>query len=445
MKRKDRIHGRGPAIVSAGIAHFVCAILLLAICHAAEGGSNDGSSNDSSRSQSQDYDDVVNDDAADVDAWQADDPYMPTDDYFLLSMKSEIEAEHQAEVEAEYNEKRGREESMHKALMDVVGGSAGILGLASAVFCTSMFLYFLKVQNLMRQYERQGDIVEGRILASYPDIDEATKKANAIEHPDKIQNNESYSMMTDDESYQIGSRSGLSGSDGSGANDIEDGQKIYNMDEKEHSHRVIIGNSLAGGSLQTSTAKSRQQIYNANEKISENKRKFLSQSFHVIVEYDDITYHDVINQESSKIIRKRLLVMGEDIDERINKSNLLVKLHVLQKLPMSGYPCGEVHRALRWQKILSFNVYIMLGASLVIGGGVVASHILSTKFLCGYMVLLVLQVPLLNCFLQRSFSEIISKEYLENGSTLSSESSEKHFDKEHMISALKHGTSFGCV
>ena len=443
MKRKIRTRRRDLAVIRAGIAHFLCITLLLAICHAS---SNEESSEDTDGSQSQDYDDDQTqeyDDTVNQDTtWYADDPYYPTDidDYIIQEMNAESDAELNA-----MNNENESPMNMHELLIRVMAGTISVLGLAADIFCTAIFLYFLRVDGLMRRYAREGMPVDGRILASVPDIQEEVKEYKTEEKAlaDKIQNNDSYSMMTDDESYQI-SRSEYSGSDRSGENEIEEGQKSGNIEDRERRPSVISGIS----SVQTSKVKSRQQqVPKENTKISAGKRKFHSTSFRVIVEYDDITYHDIISQESSEMIRKRILVMGEDIiveTNTKNSSSLLVKLHVLQNQPMSGHPCGEVRRALRWQKRLTFNVYIVFGIALVVGGAIVAKHILSSKFFLVYIGLLILQVPILNCFLNGSFSKIISDRYLENGLSLPSTTSKKGLDdKEKMISALKHGTSFG--
>jgi len=443
MKRKIHPYIRVIAAIRAGIAHLLCAILLLTICHASSNdessGNSEGShsqdtgdSEDNDENESEEYDDAVYQE----DNWYADDPYYPTDDYYLQQMShSELNA---------MNNKNESPIDMHELLLHFLAGSVSIFGLASAVFCTAIFLYFLRVDSLLRRYASEGVAVDGRILASVPDIQEEMKRCSEeisdrnITFADKIQNNDSYSMMTDDESYQI-SRSEYSGSDGS----VEEGQKHGNIKEREQRHPIISG----ANSAQASTAKSRRPVTSDNTKVPEGRRRFLTMSFRVMMEYDDITYHDIISQESSEVIRKRLLVMGEDIVEPSKSSSkLLVKLHVLKNQPMSGHPCGEVRRAIRWQKRLSFNVYIMLGVALVIGGAIMAKKVLPSTLFFVYIGLIILQVPILNCFLDGSFSKIISDRYLENGLRLPATNPKTRLDdKEKMISALKHGTSFGFV
>lgn len=441
--RKPQSRRRCPvAAALAGISRFL-GLALIVICRAAEDDSNDSDSSRES-ADNQLYDDALYDgEAADGDGrWYADDPYMPTDDAILQEMNAEVDAE----MEAAINSMNGSEElsEVHFLLMRVLAGSVSILGLASAVFCTSVLLYFLRVQSLMSRYSREGVVVDAKILACDPDFDEALKDAKEVDPPEKIRHADSYSMMTDDASY-MASRSGeLSGSDGSG-DDVETAAHRSEVGyDKVHRHGAAAsGISFAGVSTQLSTAtKAKQQITIANT-IPDKRPKFLDESFRVIVEYDDITYHDIINQDSSEVVRKRLSVRGEDIEEVKNNSCSYrsVKLHVLRNQPRSGYPCGEVNRALRWQTKLSFNLHIMVGVAVVIGAGVVAKHLLPPSWFVAYVALLFVQIPALNCVLQNSFSQIISKEYLESG--MRARKSDKTRDTEGMVLALRNGTSFG--
>ena len=437
MLRRRRHHN------NISIARFLvlCGIALVLlsynICNAAEDG-NDGSANSG---DNQKDDDVIYDEIEDGEySALYDDPYMPTDDAVLQELNAEIEAE-EWEALNSAKDSTGRDE-VYKILRHVAAASAALLGLASAIFCTSIFLYFVRVQYLMRRYSSEGVVVDGRILASYPDIEEAIKKADADfkrwDTPDTSKvNHDSYSMMTDDGSYQNLSRSEYSGSDRSGEKDVEQGQKgDHNVKEKEQTQPVEGGVSLAGGSTTTSAARSRQQISD-----TKGRRKFLSRRFRVIVEYDDITYHDEINQESSEIIRKGLLIKGEDVEETNNNtSDLLVKLRVLKDKPLSGYPCGEVARARRWQRMLSFNLHLVLGVAFVVGGSILAHHSFPATLFYMYIGLLLLQVPSLNCFLHGSFNELISKDYLESGLSRPSGMMNKGIDEEKMLSSLKNGT-----
>lgn len=429
MHRKNRILRRDHAAISASVVRFLLIALILAICCVAENGGNDGASKTG----------ISNDEAAARDEWYADDPYIPTDDYVIQQIQEEIDVER--------NEQNYRNEStrtrMRQLFMYFVASSVSILGFASAVLCTSMFLYDLRMEILMRRYASKGVVVDGRILASDPDIEETMKTANAVKHHPKIQNNDSYSIMTDDESYQAGSRSVHSFSVRSGANDVEDGQKRDMMEEKEWPDPIGSEVSFADGSNQSSTAKSRPKFI-TKAATSERKQMLSDMRFHVIVEYDDVSYHDAISQLSSEIIRKSLWIMGEDVEGTSNNfSPPVVKLYVLQDKPKSGYPCGEVRRARSWQKRFSFKMHIMLGVFFVICGAIVAKNMLSFKMFLLYIGLLLLQVPLVNCFLQKSFSKLLSQTYLENGYKMPSKLAKKPVDKQKMMTALKQGTSFG--
>ena len=433
MFRNNSIIRRDKAAIGASLIRFLLVALVLAICNAAEEGGNDGSSEDSADTGRS------SDEASDRDEWYADDPYMPNDDYILQEIKAELDAERDA-INYENESKRTL---MRHLLTYSVGGSVSILGLASAVFLTSIFLYDLRMEMLMRRYARKGTVVEGRILASDPDIAETMTTANAVESLPKIENNDSYSIMTDDESYQAGSRSVYSFSIRSGAHDVDEGQKSEITGAKEWPDPIGCEVSFMGGSNQTSTAKSKQKS-TAKTVTSERTQNLSVMRFHVIVEYDDVSYHDAFSQHSSEIIRKRLWVTGEDVEGKSNNfSTPVVKLYVLKDKPKSGYPCGEVHRARRWQKRLSFNMHIMLGVSFVICGAFVAKNTLSLALFLLYIGLLLLQLPFVNCFLQKSFSKLLSDSFLENGYKKPSKLATKPVDKEKMISALKQGTSFG--
>ena len=430
---RNRVIRRDKAAIRASFVRFLLVALILAIGNSAEEGGNDEaskSSADTGRS---------NDEAADRDEWYADDPYMPTDDYILQEIKTELNAERDA-IDYENESRRTR---MRQLLTYFVSILVSILGLASAVFLTSIFLYDLRMEMLMRRYARKGAVVEGRVLASDPDIEETVKAANAVESLPKIENNDSYSIMTDDESYQAGSRSMYSFSIRSGANDVDKRQKSDITGAKEWRDPIGCEVSFTGGSNQTSTAKSKQKP-TAKTGTPERTQNLSVMRFHVIVEYDDVSYHDAISQHSSEIIRKRLWVMGEDVEGKSNNfSTPVVKLYVLKDKPKSGYPCGEVRRARRWQKRLSFNMQIMLGISFVICGAFVAKKMLSLTLFLLYIGLLLLQLPFVNCFLQKSFSKLLSESFIENGYKKPSKLVKKPVDKEKMVSALKRGTSFG--
>lgn len=408
--------------VSSTRARFlrIAITLLLVICHAAADSSN---SNDESEDyQADDYNDVYE--------WGVDDPYLQMMDD---AVRQELDAEI-AESKAAENEHANK---MHNLLTNyAVGFTSVIVGVVSAIFCTAIFLNYFAVDTLMRRYAREGMVIFGRIMVSVPDIREAMKNINL---EDNIQNPDSYSVMTDDDS--IFARSEYSGSNGSGKNDNHIDISIRQKKEQDHPV-MMIGVHCAP------TCTAAQKV--SDTMIPEKMQRFNSKNFSVIVEYDDVTYHDEFNNTSSEVIRKRLSVMGKDIIESKKSSNALVKLYVLQDQPMSGYPCGEVRRSLRWKKRLTSNAYVMVGFAVAACGGLLAEYALPSSLVYAYIGLLFLQVPILYCFLHTSFSKIISERYLENGVRLplTNETSDKEHsddDKEKCIAALKHGTSFGYV
>ena len=450
---------------------------------------DDDDESQDSDSQSQDGDDDDDDgnnnnnmEQRDQEQWYADDPYFP---YYDDQISKELLAEYEAEQIEAMNEEEMRQAAlkirMHKTFTTVVYAFMSIVGFLATIFCTSIFTYFLRVQTLMRRYKRNGVKVISRIVLSEADIEQAMREANdeLASTEDKSDNRlhhernnshtlnippDSYSMMTDDDSYiQTRMSTESKSSDESVAaaarvaetsrfKDIEEAahvdtgevnvkeqpkqdhqqqqQQQQQQEQRHHQHQLInTAVSFAAGSAHTkSTTKSNDTI------ISQRKRRFYRNKFRVIVEYDDITYHDEINQDSSDIIRKCLLVRGEDIlqpqesssktvSNKYNNSNtnnkqLQVKLHVLQDEPTSGYPSGEIKRSLRWQKWLTFFVYHVIGCALILSSVVMTKLILPVSIFYGYIGLLLLQIPFVQCFLQPSFNEIISKEYLEDGLSL---------------------------
>lgn len=382
-------------------------------------------------------------DADNQEEWYADDAYLPTDDEFVQQMQAEINAQ-KSEMNDEFENRRNE---IQRILIYAAAGSIAILGLVSAIFCTSLLLYDLGVVMLMKRYVREGVVVDGRIIVSDPDIDDSTKIEAVVPHlPANIQNSDSYSMMTDDESYQGGSKEvgvfSISGR--SGIIDVEEGPSMDTTKTKcKPPHwtnpigsEVSFGN---GSNDQSLTVQSTLQPISSAKAFPAKKRQIQPQKYHVIVEYDDISYHDAISNVSSEIIRKRFFIMGDDV-EVSNEGNNIVKLYVLKQLPKSGIPCGDVRRSLRWQKKLLLNLNVMLGLLFVIGGAIVVETMLSRSFLFVYIGLLLLQLYVC-CFLQNSFSTILTETYLESGYKQSLQQ-KKAVDKRKLMFALTKGISY---
>ena len=493
-------------VIAAGVARFLWNALIVAICHAAEDEGYSEPSEDAADNHSIDYDDI-----AGQDEWYADDPYMPTDDYTINEIMSASddgwdEEDIVVEADVRYEEDISRNR-MREVLTLFVAGSVPILGLAITAVISTTFLYYVRIETLMRRYARDGVVVNGLILASYPDIYEATNTLEATETLDYMQTNNTYSMMSEDGSYQIAYQSD-SGSDDS---------NMHETDEGKDSDSVICHPRIATGSVQTSSVKSntlpsrkgakeKERRYsnagdvsvaisstmasstNKSRRPNWNVRTFASEreidenakvapleneisvgdgtegsttqlgwnanpapterilisfkKYTVLVEYDDFTLYDATNEASSRKIHKRLEVHGDDIQQTNASTSAFVKVFVLRDKPNSGYPTGEVFRSIRWQKRLSFIVHIMLGSSLVLCMGFAVKYTVSPTLFLQYVGMSLILLPFLNCFLQESFSEDISKAYLENGVSRPSEFNMKSVNRQIIVSALQRGASF---
>ena len=453
-----------------------------------DGQGDDAEENESEESedssQSQDYNDDENNMMNNQDYWYTDDPNMPTDDAVLQQLQTEWEAEQIAAMLEAEERRVAMYNRIREVSMTALSVSMSILGFLSTLFCTTILLYFMRVQSLMRRYNNEGIKVVGRILASEPDIESSMKWSNGgiVDYgpasispiDDKLRTHDSYSMMTDDGSYiQVG-MSSSSESNGSAApqdhnskslkEDVETEGRVvqqqkadFNMqvlkeDEQRRHHNPIVSSvvSIAGGSRVQTKSLVKTRHINNNQTISQRKEHFNSETFRVLVEYDDVTYHDEINQDSSDIIRKRLSIKGEDIEEKKKSNNngkqqIRVKLLVLKDEPNSGYSSGDISRALRWQKWLSFFIHVMVGCTIILAGVYTTKNIAPSTVYYIYIGMLLLQIPIMSCFLQKSFTKILSKEYLEDGLSVSSKASMKGgIDEEKMMSTL-NSSSFGLV
>ena len=476
------------SVVLAGVARIFLDALILAICHAVEEEGNNESSAESVDNHSIDYDDISG-----QDEWYADDPYMPTDDYIINKIMSASDDEETVVAEANVIHREGiTRNRTREVLTFFVAGSVPIVGLAVTVLVSSIFLYYVRIEKLMRRYASEGVVVNGLILASYPDVYDTLIQSKATESLDCIETNNSYSMMSDDGSYQIAFQSD-SGSDASEVHETDKGKKCDSVTENGKSHQKFGGENFGASSVQTASAKSsilvswkkgkakknrsavigddsEQYIRITTSTTSEkeadndksspddnevsvggdtniaasNKKESTFKKYRVLVEYDYISCYDANENSSSRIIHKRLEVHGDDI-QQTSTSMSAVKLHVLRDKPKSAYPSGEVYRSIRWQKRLCFIVHIVLGSSVVICMAFVVNYMLSPTLFLLYVGTSLLLLLFLNCFLQESFSEIIAHQFLENGVSRSSEFKRKSFDKQAILSALQNGTSFWFV
>ena len=236
---------RSYAKISKSVIHFLLLVaLILATCVAAEDDNNGNGVSQSSEDDHGEYSDAS--DAYHQDEWYADDPYLPTDDEFVQQIQAEIKAQQSEMIE----ELEHRRNEIRQILKYTAAGSIAIVGLVAAIFCTSLLLYDLGVVMLMRRYMRDGVVVDGRIIVSDPDIDDSTK-IEALEHhlSANNQNSDSYSMMTDDESYQGGSKEvgvfSISGR--SGIIDVEEGPSIDTKSKQPPQMTNPIGSEVSFG------------------------------------------------------------------------------------------------------------------------------------------------------------------------------------------------------
>jgi hypothetical protein len=136
-------------------------------------------------------------------------------------------------------------------------------------------------------------------------------------------------------------------------------------------------------------------------------------------------------------------VIGEDVTvtdaSKRSPEEFELKILVLQNYPMSGLPFGEVQRARRCHRCIIFLPCALFGLALV-AVAVFAVYFVAPTFLLTYVAVLVVQVPLLNCFLGPSFERLISKSYLEKGVVISSEEA-----KETPLEKVPSESSFTAV
>lgn len=418
------------------------------ICHASEG-SNDFNYVDNDDAQWEDYNPRNSqDDDLDSD-WYFDDPYArayyPTDDAAIAEIKASIKAYHK-------EEQRMKEERKEHTIQLLFAGSCALFGLIMGTFCTSVTLYYAKKTALVIRYDNEGIVVEANILASEPniagllkneheqsstgEIKTLTKRSSDGNSEQAIQ--DSYSMMTDDDDdddtnyASYSSTKGSSSSESAAAADVDSQQDDNNVNNitatPRHSNR-------------NRAAEKKRNDFESVWKAIDQQRIPSTQRFVVVVEYKDT--------DSASKIRKRLFVMGNDIKlseskEMNNNNNNKVLLYVLKGSPKSGQCCGEIHRALKWTMQLPFYILLSFCIVLTMVTVVTASKMLSQTLFVAYLVVLLLLASLQIIFLDAAFSNIIAKQYLEDGRDFPVGTKLKNasFERKEMDMTLKHGISF---
>lgn len=366
------------------------------------------------------------------DKWEADDPffYYPQDDEVLQKLNAEVEEMRATVATTE----------VQSSLDPVTVGLAifsSLNGVVISIFCISVTLYYLKVDSLMRQYANKGITTDARILVSEPPMNTAIEKDE-----------------TED-------KRGLIHVDGSHGSDEHSYAATTLTEDEETSYQRMIDDSN-GGSEETGNSEEipenyrHTNTYTRGDRRKKNKRKNGHESGHKKIrsllrltkniKSDDLvttekfqirrshaakahircnqTFRSVVEYHNGREgwkIRKHLTVIGEDVTVTDASKEFEVKLLVLQKYPMSGLPSGEVQRARRCHRCIIILPCALFGLALVTAAVLSVYFIAPTFLFAAYIAVLVVQIPLVKCFLGPSFERLISKSYLEKGVAISSE------------------------
>jgi hypothetical protein len=366
--------------------------------------------------------------------WQADDPffYYPKNDEMIQQLN--------ADIKVDVESKNAIFESIRSISIDPIEvASAALFFLAGAVTsacCICVTLYYVKLQSLMRQYAG-GTIIEARILKSDPNLIDAIEKEEeedkrGLIHVDGSNGSEEHSVhgiTEDDETTAASYRQMDTGSDES---ENDEGSKEYpsNDDNRVDAQEKNMKNAkfrfvqIRRGLLQRKTEsllRSEPQLVTAekfhirrNQAPKEHVRRH--QQFRSVIEYETMRA-----LESSKI-RIHLVVMGEDViivEDNLSKK-FHIKLCILPKHPMSGFPMGEVQRARGCLRHMIFIPCLLLGCALV-AVCVYTMYAISFPMFVVFVVVLVVQVPLLTCCLGPSFDKVISSSYFDIGLEVSAD------------------------
>ena len=410
---------------------------------------NQWGDNNDAADQWEDYYNADEVDQKDDDDWYFDDPYAPNDDAVLAKLK------------AQYNKYKQEEEILREERKEynirlLTAGSVALFGIVMATFCTSVSLYYAKKTALMLKYENEGVVVEAKILASDPSIvtnvhDKSSSGKSKILIKRSSDGNsdqathDSYSILTDDDdaSYQNNLNASYSSLKGSSSSDSADAAH----EDSQQDHCNNITTPRHSNTKPAAEKKQGNEEFESIWKTAGYEEPPISptQRFAVVVEYKDIDY-DITSR-----IRKRFVVLGSDIQISLSNSsremmNHKVRMYVLKGNPKSGQSCGEIHRALSWKKQLSFFFLLSFCAALMVVAVLTTSKMLSQTLFWVYLGFLLVLMSLQILVLDGAFTNIISKQYLENGRDLplgtSNLRTNPSFDRNEMSETLKHGFSF---
>jgi hypothetical protein len=398
--------------------------------------------------------------------WQMDDPYFPTDDAIRQQYYSNtsIEKERTNGTISEVIKEVSRFMPSVDPIAVVSAASFFLAGIVTTIFSVAMTMYYLKLYALMRQYATQGIMVEGKMCESDP---------NMIYHIEKEEDGGKRGLIHIDggDGSDEQSNHEMIDHDGDDETTVTSYRRIDNgSDESDHSEKIkehIITprhsneNRNAPRNTSNSTTKSRlrqsrmftQKQRQENIPVKSKQQLATSEKFHIRrnqapkeyvkcnQKFDCVIEYNAASDGSK--IRKRMNVIGEDvtIDEDTNNSTkeFHIKLYILQNHPTSGISCGEVTRARGCHRCIIFLLCVVLGCAVIAGCAYAVCYYSPLPLFISYVVVLAIQVPLLNCFLSKSFDKVIASSYLENRAHVS-EDTEKGF-----VEKRDRSVSFGAA
>ena len=398
------------------------------LCCAYEGNDADDNNSDLNYDDDQwaDYiDQSYEEEDEDIDYdWYFDDPYFefPTDDAAAAEMKANIK---------EYREEqRVNEERREHTIRLLSAGFSVLFGLILGTFSTSVSLYYAKKTALVTRYNNEGIVVDADILASEPNMlnTEQEKISKTLTNKSRDGNieqaiHDNYSILSEDDdsnfaSFSLGPNSSSKGSSSSESAAASEEDRLNNRNPSE--------------------GRKPMKDFDSVWKAIDQQHIPPIQRYIVVIEYK--------HPEFSSRIRKRLIVMGDDIkvSESKDMSKNKISLYVLKGSPKSGQCCGEIHRALKWNRQLFFVFFLFFCMVLTVATVVAAWKLLSKYLFWTYLAVLLLLVLLQITCLSAALTNLVAKQYLDDGHDLPLVMNVKNasFEKKELDATLKHGVSF---
>jgi hypothetical protein len=383
--------------------------------------------------------------------WQADDPYFPTDDTIRQQVYLDIE-----EVRANNTISEVKEFGSFLPPIDPIAIASAacfsLAGIITTMFSVATTMYCLKLHALMRQYATQGLMVQAKILESDPNmIDHIEKEEDGGKRGlihiggDNGSDEQSNHEMIDDDETTVTSYRRIDNDSDESDNSEEMKEQIITprLSNKHRNVQKSIGNSNPLSKLKQSSRFTQKQGQR-NEPVRSDRQLVTTEKFHIrrnqapkeYIKYNQmfecvIEYNHATASDGSKI-RKRMNVIGEDviIDEDTNNGKeFRIKLFILQSHPTSALSCGEVKRARGCHRCIIFLPCVALAFAVIAGCAYASYYYSPLPLFISYVIFLAIQVPLLNCFLSKSFDRVIFSSYLENGAHVLTEDTEKGYIK----------------